>query len=97
MNSILIKDGTLVTMDDHNSIVRGDLLIRDGRIAGLGETEETADIVIDATGCAVLPGFIQTHIHLCQTIFRGAADDLSLLDWLKSVYGPWKQHTLRIL
>lgn len=88
MNSILIKDGTLVTMDDHNSIVRGDLLIRDGRIAGLGETEETADIVIDATGCAVLPGFIQTHIHLCQTIFRGAADDLSLLDWLKKRVWP---------
>ena len=75
-------------MDDHNSIVRGDLLIRDGRIAGLGETEETADIVIDATGCAVLPGFIQTHIHLCQTIFRGAADDLSLLDWLKKRVWP---------
>lgn len=88
MNSILIKGGTLVTMDDHDSIVRGDLLMRDGRIAGLGETEETADIVIDATGCAVLPGFIQTHIHLCQTIFRGAADDLSLLDWLKKRVWP---------
>jgi 5-methylthioadenosine/S-adenosylhomocysteine deaminase len=88
MNSILIKGGTLVTMDDDDSIVRGDLLIRDGRIAGLGETEQTADIVIDAAGCAVLPGFVQTHIHLCQTIFRGAADDLSLLDWLKKRVWP---------
>jgi 5-methylthioadenosine/S-adenosylhomocysteine deaminase len=88
MKSILIKGGTLVTMDDHDSIVRGDLLIRDGRIESLGETEKTADIVVDAAGCAVLPGFIQTHIHLCQTIFRGVADDLSLLAWLKKRVWP---------
>lgn len=81
--SILIKGGTLITMDDCDSIVRGDLLIRDGRIASVGETGGTADVVIDAAGCGVLPGFVQTHIHLCQTLFRGAADDLSLLDWLK--------------
>jgi 5-methylthioadenosine/S-adenosylhomocysteine deaminase len=88
MNSILIKNGTLLTMDDNNSIVRGDLLVRDGRIATIGETGQTADLVIDATGCAVLPGFVQTHIHLCQTIFRGAADDLPLLDWLKKRVWP---------
>lgn len=86
--SILIKGGTLVTMDDNDSIVRGDLLIRDGRIASTGETGVTADIIIDAAGCAVLPGFIQTHIHLCQTLFRGAADDLLLLDWLRTRVWP---------
>ncbi|MDQ5846895.1 MAG: 5'-deoxyadenosine deaminase [Acidobacteriota bacterium] len=86
--SILIKGGTLITMDDRNSIVRGDLLVRDGRIASVGETDGTADVVIDAAGCAVLPGFVQTHIHLCQTLFRGAADDLSLLDWLKKRVWP---------
>ena len=88
MKSILIKGGTVVTMDEHNSIVRGDLLVRDGRIASIGESGQTADIVIDAVGCAVLPGFVQTHIHLCQTIFRGAADDLPLLDWLKKRVWP---------
>jgi 5-methylthioadenosine/S-adenosylhomocysteine deaminase len=88
MTSILIKDGTLLTMDEQDSIVRGDLLIRDSRITSLGQTDETADITIDAAGCAVLPGFIQTHIHLCQTLFRGAADDLSLLDWLKKRVWP---------
>lgn len=88
MKSILIKNGTLLTMDDHNSILRGDLLVRDGRIATMGETGQTADLVIDAAGCAVLPGFVQTHIHLCQTIFRGAADDLPLLDWLKKRVWP---------
>jgi 5-methylthioadenosine/S-adenosylhomocysteine deaminase len=88
-NSILIKNGTIVTMDAENSIVRGDLLIRDGRIAAVGEhSGNKAEEVIDATGCAVLPGFVQTHIHLCQTLFRGAADDLSLIDWLKKRIWP---------
>jgi 5-methylthioadenosine/S-adenosylhomocysteine deaminase len=88
-HSILIKNGTIVTMDAEDSIVRGDLLIRDGRIASLGAQNTTiADEVVDAEGCAVLPGFIQTHIHLCQTLFRGAADDLSLIDWLKKRIWP---------
>ena len=88
--SILIKNGAIVTMDANNSIVRGDLLIRDGRIAAVGTSEgaANADGVIDASGCAVLPGFVQTHIHLCQTLFRGAADDLSLIDWLKKRIWP---------
>lgn len=88
MQSILIKNGTLLTMDDKDSVVTGDLSIRDGRIAGVGEKGTTADIVIDAAGSAVLPGFVQTHIHLCQTLFRGSADDLSLLDWLKKRVWP---------
>jgi 5-methylthioadenosine/S-adenosylhomocysteine deaminase len=87
--SILIKDGTLLTMDRTGSVVRGDLLIQDGRIAAIGDAIDTrADDVIDASGCAVLPGFVQTHIHLCQTLFRGAADDLSLIDWLKKRIWP---------
>src|SRR5712691_8376291 len=65
------------------------ILIKDGRIAGVGGDNSTnVDEVIDANGCAVLPGFVQTHIHLCQTLFRGAADDLSLIDWLKKRVWP---------
>ncbi|HEX9424193.1 MAG TPA: amidohydrolase family protein, partial [Pyrinomonadaceae bacterium] len=86
--SILIKGGTLLTMDEQDTILQGDLLIRDGLITSIGEAGQTADIVIDAQGCAVLPGFVQTHIHLCQTLFRGAADDLPLLDWLKKRVWP---------
>ncbi|HEX6718296.1 MAG TPA: 5'-deoxyadenosine deaminase [Pyrinomonadaceae bacterium] len=88
MSTILIKNGTLVTMDSANTMVRGDLLITDGRITEIGGSAQTADTVIDADGCAVIPGFVQTHIHLCQTIFRGAADDLSLIDWLKQRVWP---------
>ena len=88
MSSILIKNGTLVTMDNANTIVRGDLLINGEHIAAIGGGGQTADTVIDADGCAVIPGFVQTHIHLCQTIFRGAADDLALIDWLKQRVWP---------
>src|SRR5512132_3109485 len=88
MSSILIKNGTLVTMDQQSSIARGDLLILDGRIAQIGGSGQTPDRVIDADGCAVIPGFVQTHIHLCQSIFRGAADDLALIDWLKQRVWP---------
>jgi len=87
--SILIKGGTIVTMDENDSIVHGDVLIRDGRIAEISERiNAEADEKIDARGGAVLPGFVQTHIHLCQTLFRGAADDLSLIDWLKKRVWP---------
>src|SRR5258707_14491834 len=87
--SILIKGGTVVTIDEKNPIVSGDVLIRDSCIAGVGtEIDETVNDVIEAEVCAVLPGFVQTHIHLCQTLFRGAADDLSLIDWLKKRVWP---------
>ena len=75
-------------MDAQDSVVNGDILISEGRIAELGQVDSDADIVIDGAGCAVLPGFVQTHIHLCQTLFRGSADDLSLLDWLKKRVWP---------
>jgi 5-methylthioadenosine/S-adenosylhomocysteine deaminase len=88
MSSILIKNGTLVTMDPSDRIVRGDLLISGGRIAAVGGAGQSADVVIDASESAVIPGFVQTHIHLCQTLFRGAADDLALIDWLKKRVWP---------
>ena len=88
MESILIKHGTLVTMDSRNSIVGADLFIRDGRIAAVDGSVSEADVVIDARNCAVLPGFVQTHLHLCQTLFRGSADDLALIDWLKKRVWP---------
>src|SRR2546421_8505485 len=87
--SILIKGGTIVTMDRKDAIVHGDLLISDGWIAEVDEENGSyADDTIDARDCAVLPGFVQTHIHLCQTLFRGSADDLSLIDWLKKRVWP---------
>jgi 5-methylthioadenosine/S-adenosylhomocysteine deaminase len=86
--TILIKNGTLLTMDKDDSVVTGDLLIRGQRIVSVGAAIDAADVVIDAGGCAILPGFVQTHVHLCQTLFRGAADDLALIDWLKKRVWP---------
>jgi 5-methylthioadenosine/S-adenosylhomocysteine deaminase len=86
--SVLIKGGVVVTVDPEDRVFEGDVLVRDGKVAAVGESGLSADIVVDARGCAVLPGFVQTHIHLCQTLFRGAADDLELIDWLKKRVWP---------
>ena len=44
----------------------------------------------DLQGRAVIPGFVQTHVHLCQVLFRGRADDLALLDWLRTRIWPYE-------
>ena len=76
-------------MNDRLDIVEGDVSIRDGRIAAVASSiDEKHDRVIDAGGGYVLPGLVQTHIHLCQTLFRGYADDLPLLDWLRRRIWP---------
>jgi 5-methylthioadenosine/S-adenosylhomocysteine deaminase len=89
VSSLLIRGGTILTMDDALTVVRGDVSVRDGRIAAVGLAGPGGhDAVIDATDCLVLPGFVQTHIHLCQTLFRGYADDLALIDWLRQRIWP---------
>jgi 5-methylthioadenosine/S-adenosylhomocysteine deaminase len=81
--SILLRNATILTMNDARAIVNGDVLVRDGAIAAVGVVDESADRVIDVRGAYLLPGFVQTHLHLCQTLFRSFADDLPLLDWLR--------------
>jgi cytosine/adenosine deaminase-related metal-dependent hydrolase len=44
--------------------------------------------VVEAAGAIVVPGFVQTHVHLCQALFRGMADELPLLDWLRRRIWP---------
>jgi 5-methylthioadenosine/S-adenosylhomocysteine deaminase len=86
--TVLIKGGIVVALDASETIVAGDVLVRGSRIEAVGHVSAPADQTIDARGCAVLPGFVQTHVHLCQTLFRGAADDLELIDWLKKRVWP---------
>ena len=56
-------------------------------VPGAGSGNDThlhdVDMIIDARDKVVMPGLVQSHVHLCQTLFRGQADDLELLDWLK--------------
>ena len=76
-------------MNDRLEIIEGDVAVRAGRITAVGTAAaQTFDRVIDAAGGYLLPGFIQTHVHLCQTLFRGYADDMTLLDWLRRRIWP---------
>jgi 5-methylthioadenosine/S-adenosylhomocysteine deaminase len=87
--SLLIRSGLVLTMNDRFDIVDGDVSIVDGRIAAVAShISAPHDRVVDARGGYVLPGLIQTHIHLCQTLFRGYADDLKLMDWLRTRVWP---------
>lgn len=90
MTTILIRNAVVMTMNANDDIFTGDILIEDKRIKQMGEHIEAvdADRIIDAGGKVLLPGFVQTHIHLCQTLFRGRADDLSLIEWLKERIWP---------
>jgi cytosine/adenosine deaminase-related metal-dependent hydrolase len=87
---ILIKNAEIITMNENDEIIYGDLLIEDDRIVEISKGIDgvLADKIIDATGKTVIPGFIHSHIHLCQTLFRGQADDLELLDWLAKKIWP---------
>jgi 5-methylthioadenosine/S-adenosylhomocysteine deaminase len=89
MKRVLIKNGHLVTMNKKRDVTFGDVLIEGDRIGAIGpHIEADGCEIIDAAGQVVIPGLIQTHIHLTQSLLRGQADDLELLDWLKKRIWP---------
>lgn len=96
MKTLKIKQGTIVTMNKKREIFTGDIYIEDGRISEVSsEIQRRADEEIYAKGKVVIPGLIQTHIHLTQTLFRGMADDMELLDWLRKRIWPLEgNHTV---
>ncbi len=85
----------LVTMDEgHRVIPDGSLYMEDGIIRSVGPTAELpsrADRVVDARGMVVLPGLINTHHHLYQTLTRAlpSVQDAELFDWLTRLYRVW--------
>ncbi|MEW5936444.1 MAG: amidohydrolase family protein [Candidatus Thermoplasmatota archaeon] len=83
--SLVVKDGLVVTQNPGREILRGDVLIEDGRIAALG-AGLGGDEILDANGCAVIPGLINTHGHVSMTLMRGAADDLQLEQFLERMF-----------
>lgn len=90
MSTILIQNAQIVTMNAKETIINGDILIENDRIKEIGQglNAASADKIIDAVNHTVIPGFVQTHIHLCQTLFRGKGDDLELMDWLRKRIWP---------
>ena len=94
--TLLLKHArVLVTMDDtRREIADGALFIRGNRIEQVGSTAAlpaVADEVIDATGHVVLPGLVNTHHHMYQSLTRvvPAAQDGELFTWLKTLYPIW--------
>ncbi|MCU1373840.1 MAG: S-adenosylhomocysteine deaminase, partial [Actinomycetia bacterium] len=68
-----------------------DIAVDGGRIVAIGTDVGVGDVELDARGCLVTPGFVQAHVHLCQTLFRGLADDLDVIDWLRERVWPLEQ------
>ncbi len=96
MSTLLVKRADLlVTMDaDRRRIPDGGLFVRDNVIEQIGPTAELpaeADRVINARGMIVLPGLVNTHHHLYQTLTRAvpAAQNATLFQWLKTLYPIW--------
>ncbi|MCH8105016.1 MAG: 8-oxoguanine deaminase [Proteobacteria bacterium] len=103
MSTLLLEHAeVLVTMDrDRGEIADGAILVNDRQIQCVGTTSEVrqwlldnkqkADKIIDASGTVILPGLVNCHHHLHQTLTRsiGTAQGLSLFDWLKTLYPIW--------
>ncbi|HET6583380.1 MAG TPA: amidohydrolase family protein, partial [Nannocystaceae bacterium] len=86
---IVVRGGTLVTMDPARSVVAADLRIEAGRIAAIGPGLPTdGATIVDASGLHVLPGFVQGHVHLGQALLRGLAEGRNLLEWLRERIWP---------
>ncbi len=98
MNSILIENGVVVTVNDAGQVFNpGYVLIEADRITAVGEGVAPADLrrraetSIDASLMAVMPGMVNAHTHLFQTFIRGLADDKPLLEWLAAAIWPVAQ------
>lgn len=93
MTEILIRNAdTILTMDTaRRELQRADILIRRGVVAAIGENLSTEGMVIEARGCVVTPGLVNTHHHLFQTLTRAVpgAQDALLFGWLRTLYPIW--------
>jgi 8-oxoguanine deaminase len=96
MSTLLIRNATvLVTMDEQRrEIPNAGIFVRDGWIEQVGPSDELpqdADVTLDLSGHIVLPGLINTHHHLYQTLTRviPEAQDADLFRWLKTLYPIW--------
>ena len=89
-NKVLLKDGCVVTMDEQLQVFkRADLLITGERITSIQPDIHADDCdIIDASNMIVMPGFIDTHRHVWESVVRGTAGDYSLLEYLQHVLGP---------
>jgi cytosine/adenosine deaminase-related metal-dependent hydrolase len=85
----IIRNATLLCLsDEHPDPLLADILIQDGLIAAIGEIAAIDDHEeFDATGCLVMPGLVNAHMHCWQTAMRGMATDLTLPGYLGLIHG----------
>src|ERR1700722_5941924 len=100
MGTLLIRDAAHVeTLDDAETALRdASIFGRDGAIEALGPAAELpgeADRVVDARGCIVIPGLVNSHHHFYQTLTRAVpgTQDVELFDWLVTLYPIWARLT----
>ncbi len=99
MADLVVRGGIVVPSAGADPFV-GSVVVEDGRIAAVrpGSQAITADTLVDASGCLVIPGLVQAHVHLCQTLLRGLADDMEVIEWLRRRVWPLEQaHDYRSL
>lgn len=98
MHTLLLRGALRVaTMDaEKREIPHGGMFCRGGVIEQVGPQEDLpreADRIIDLRGHVLLPGLINTHHHLYQTLTRAIAQDCSLFPWLRTLYPMWARLT----
>ena len=98
MSTLLIHHARLLVTQDaaRREIEDGAVLIRDHVIEAVGPSAELpaeADELLDARGLIVLPGLVNTHHHMYQTLTRARAQDCELFDWLRTLYPIWGRMT----
>ncbi|MEM0149715.1 MAG: amidohydrolase family protein [Candidatus Micrarchaeaceae archaeon] len=81
--SMLIKDAIIATQDKYRSIVRGNVLIANGKIEYVGAAKPKSTSIIDGRGKAVMPGLINTHTHVAMAHMKGLLDDINLDEFLE--------------
>jgi 5-methylthioadenosine/S-adenosylhomocysteine deaminase len=84
---VVLKNARVLTADLRNRVIDADVAVDGARIVAVGADLHGAE-ERDLAGRWLLPGFVQTHVHLVQTLFRGLADDLVLMDWLRTRIWP---------
>ena len=88
---LLVRGGTVVPMTAPHATLAADVLICDGRIAAVGQgLRADGAEVLDATDALVLPGFVQVHVHVVQSLARHRAEGLPLLAWLSRRIWPYE-------
>lgn len=92
---LLLKNGIIISMNPQKEIMKGDILIENDKIKKIEKKiENEADEIIELSERVVLPGFVQSHVHLSQTIFRNSAENRKLLEWLEErIYPLESLHT----